>query len=59
MQDGQKIAAILLIVLGVVVFLYGLLDLSYGGSVGPLGIGVVGAGLGYILLRRGSDDEDE
>ena len=61
MLSGDKVAAIILILISAAVFLYGLLDMKNGGSVGPLGIGIAFAGVGLVLLLRGiggsSDDK--
>lgn len=59
MSSGSKMASYILIGVSALVFLYGLFKLTDGGSVGPLGIGIVGAGLGYILLRREGEDSGE
>ena len=53
MPSGDKLAAYVLVGLGAVVFLYGLIGLRDGGSIGPLGIGIVAAGLGTTLIMRG------
>ena len=54
---ANKIPAFLLIALGVVVFVYGGIQMQSGGTVAPLGIGAVGAVFGVMLLIRKNNNK--
>ena len=57
MDNGAKVASLILIVVSAAVLAYGAYDLfTDDGSLGPIGIGVIGVGLGVIFMGRASGD---